>query len=301
MKPQHILSGLLAAAVVGAPPLVFAAAQTHEAPRAHSTMERGPSIAMSAHHGPDAASSMPRIAPTRVITVTGDEDWDALTGFGKSSPFVAMMNLMMVGGSGFEHMRMPAVKPGDHTMDRPTADPSDPMGFMNSHLGIRDRMVNGAPSVGGESAPPPGLQGVRLPEPPPVHHPVPPVEVEPPAPPVATTPTTSAPPVTAAPAAPKPAGLALTATIATPKVGKNVMDIRLAAADGAPIPGAEITAEVNMTSMDMGVRHPPVKEVAPGRYQVTVAFGMRGPWRVVLRAVPPSGLPVNREFDYRVK
>ena len=42
----------------------------------------------------------------RVMTVTGSEDWDALRGFGKDSGMVAMMTLMMVGGSGMEHMKM---------------------------------------------------------------------------------------------------------------------------------------------------------------------------------------------------
>lgn len=301
MKTHHILRGLaLAAAIVpvlaGGP----ARAETREAAPGHPAMERGPSIALEAmHHGPDAASSMPKIAPTRVWTVTGDEDWDALTGFGRTSPFVAMMNLMMVGGSGFENMRMPAVKPEDHMKDYPPGDPEDPTGFMNSHLGSRDRMVDGRPSILGELD-----RAAAQPAP---HHPAPPV-----APPAAPKPV-EAPPAPPEPPAepekpapkpvepPKPAAPALTAAIAAPKVGKNVVDIRLTGADGAPISGAKIAAEVNMTNMDMGVARPAVKEVSPGRYQTTVNFSMRGPWRIVLNAAPKDGAPVSGHFDFRVK
>ncbi len=56
--------------------------------------------------------AMPRLAPKRVYTATGGEDWEQETGFGKDSSMAEMITLMMVGGSGMEHMKMGAMKPG---------------------------------------------------------------------------------------------------------------------------------------------------------------------------------------------
>lgn len=68
---------------------------------------------------------MPGVPEKRVFTVTGNEDWNALRGFGNDSSMIRMMTLMMVGGSGMEHMRMRAMKPGRMTMgDVPTASDS---------------------------------------------------------------------------------------------------------------------------------------------------------------------------------
>jgi hypothetical protein len=58
------------------------------------------------------AQGRPRLQAKRIITVSGKENWDELTGFGKESGMVEMMTLMMVGGSGMEHMKMGAMKPG---------------------------------------------------------------------------------------------------------------------------------------------------------------------------------------------
>jgi hypothetical protein len=72
---------------------------------------------------------MPRLQPKRIVTVTGNEDWSQMTGFGKDTPMVSMMTLMMVGGSGMEHMKMKSMKMGDRsmgdmTMSAPPAAPA---------------------------------------------------------------------------------------------------------------------------------------------------------------------------------
>lgn len=53
---------------------------------------------------------MPRIKEASVTTIQGNENWDAILGFGKDSDMAEMMTLMMVGGSGMEHMKMAARK-----------------------------------------------------------------------------------------------------------------------------------------------------------------------------------------------
>lgn len=59
-----------------------------------------------------AMREMPRIKEADVVTVKGNENWDNMLGFGKDSDMAEMMTLMMVGGSGMEHMKMPGMRPG---------------------------------------------------------------------------------------------------------------------------------------------------------------------------------------------
>lgn len=59
-----------------------------------------------------AMREMPGIKEAGIVTVRGDENWDEMLGFGKDSDMAEMMTLMMVGGSGMEHMKMAAMKPG---------------------------------------------------------------------------------------------------------------------------------------------------------------------------------------------
>ena len=54
----------------------------------------------------EAMKEMPRLKEARTITVKGTENWDKTLGFGKDSSMMEMMTLMMVGGSGMEHMKM---------------------------------------------------------------------------------------------------------------------------------------------------------------------------------------------------
>ena len=59
-----------------------------------------------------AMRDMARIKEAGVITVKGDENWDSMLGFGKDSDMAEMMTMMMVGGSGMEHMKMAGMRPG---------------------------------------------------------------------------------------------------------------------------------------------------------------------------------------------
>jgi hypothetical protein len=64
----------------------------------------------SAPHAHGVMQPVRRLQPKRVVTVTGNEDWDSLRGFGKDAAMAEMMTLMMVGGSGMEHMKMGPMK-----------------------------------------------------------------------------------------------------------------------------------------------------------------------------------------------
>jgi nitrogen fixation protein FixH len=60
----------------------------------------------------EAMKDVPRLKEKQILTVTGKEDWSALTGFGADAGMAEMMTQMMVGGSGMEHMKMGPMKPG---------------------------------------------------------------------------------------------------------------------------------------------------------------------------------------------
>lgn len=69
-----------------------------------------------------------------------------------------------------------------------------------------------------------------------------------------------------------------------PVVGSNALDLLVSdPATGKPLTGLKLSATVAMRSMDMGTTRPAVKETGHGHYKATVAFNMKGPWRVTLK------------------
>jgi hypothetical protein len=102
---MRIVFGLLASTLATGPMPAFAQHADHNA----AVKDSKPGIKSE---GKGSMGGVSRLAAKRVLTVKGDEDWDELTGFGKDSSMAEMMTLMMVGGSGMEHMRMAPMKPG---------------------------------------------------------------------------------------------------------------------------------------------------------------------------------------------
>ena len=70
---------------------------------------------------------MPVLKETGTYIATGKEDWIKQSGFGRNAGMVGMMNQMMVGGSGMEGMKMPAMdmKFGAQNYAPPSADEAD--------------------------------------------------------------------------------------------------------------------------------------------------------------------------------
>jgi len=91
------------------------------------------------------------------------------------------------------------------------------------------------------------------------------------------------------------------ASISQPKVGDNVLDIRLTDAQGKPVIGAKVAVSVAMTNMDMGSARLAAKELGGGRYRATVNFSMAGPWRVTLTVMPPNGPTTAKPFDFQAR
>lgn len=93
--------------------------------------------------------------------------------------------------------------------------------------------------------------------------------------------------------------LKITAKMASAaKSGDNALDIVVTNAAGKPLTSAKITAQVEMTSMNMGTTSPLVKETGKGHYTTTVNFSMTGPWRVIVKVAVPGQKPQIKSFDF---
>jgi hypothetical protein len=104
-KTTWFVFGLIAVTLAASLPPGVAAATYGEHPAAPASA-----------HSHVAMPQVPRLQPKRIVTVTGNEDWDSQRGFGKDSAMAEMMTLMMVGGSGMEHMKMGPRKKGGARM-----------------------------------------------------------------------------------------------------------------------------------------------------------------------------------------
>ena len=105
-------------------------------------------------------ATIPRLQEKGTYTATGDENWKAQTGFGHNAPMVGMMNQMMVGGTGMEGMKMPAMnmKFDEQNYAKPTADDANSgMASMDMGNGKSDAMpgmnMDAAPSPATANAP----------------------------------------------------------------------------------------------------------------------------------------------------
>jgi hypothetical protein len=75
-----------------------------------------------------------------------------------------------------------------------------------------------------------------------------------------------------------------------PSVGPARLIISLHDTSGAPIPGADIAVEGNMSHAGMTPVLATAQEVAPGQYSVPeFVFTMAGDWFLILRATLPDG------------
>ncbi len=189
------------------------------------------SLSIGAWAVEESMPGMPRIVPKRTYKVETVEQGESLLeerGYGDQEPIVRMMNLMMVGGSGYEGMDMSQMSSGA---------PATP-DHVHGH-------TKAGPAIPNVPAPAEGQTGTY--------------EVQ----------TRISPD--------------------SPRVGTNVLDIVVQTKNTAmPARGLKIKAQVSMTSMDMGIEMPKVKEISPGKYRAKVTFSMAGPWAVKL-SLPEGG------------
>jgi len=209
-------------------------------------------------------ATVPELKEKGTYTATGDENWEKQTGFGHNAGMVAMMNQMMVGGSGMEGMKMPAMtmKFDEQNYAKPEADDAD------TTMPGMDMSGKAAEKKSG----PGSMAGMDM----------------------------SAPTPPGTPLAAAPVKITVT-TASAPKAGDNPLTISITDAQGKPVTGAAVTTSVAMTSMDMGTTHPAVTEKGSGQYAATVNFSMAGPWRITVKAAAPGRKPQTKAFDFSAK
>ncbi|MGD8399068.1 MAG: FixH family protein [Anaerolineae bacterium] len=91
--------------------------------------------------------------------------------------------------------------------------------------------------------------------------------------------------------------VALTIEPSPPRVGLATVTVALADATGAPITGADVELEGNMSHAGMVPVFGDAREVAPGRYEADLEFTMGGDWFILVRATLPDGRSLERQVD----
>jgi hypothetical protein len=82
-----------------------------------------------------------------------------------------------------------------------------------------------------------------------------------------------------------------------PSVGPAVLAVTLTGPDGAPVTGAEVSVEGNMSHPGMKPVLATAAEVRPGRYEAKMEFTMAGDWFIIVDAALPDGRAVRKQVD----
>lgn len=80
-----------------------------------------------------------------------------------------------------------------------------------------------------------------------------------------------------------------------PRTGPATVSIHLTTAEGAPLSGADLQLEGNMSHAGMTPVFAGARETAPGRYQASLNFTMGGDWFIILTARFPDGRRLERQ------
>ena len=81
------------------------------------------------------------------------------------------------------------------------------------------------------------------------------------------------------------------------RVGSVVLFVKLRDAAGAPVPGARVSLEADMSHPGMAAVIGEAREVAPGTYQGSLDFAMAGDWVVLIHVTLPDGQTLEREVS----
>ena len=82
-----------------------------------------------------------------------------------------------------------------------------------------------------------------------------------------------------------------------PQLGPATVTVTLTDSGGAPITGAGVELEGNMSHAGMVPVFGQAPEVAPGRYQAQLEFTMAGDWFILVRAELPDGRSMERVIE----
>jgi hypothetical protein len=71
--------------------------------------------------------------------------------------------------------------------------------------------------------------------------------------------------------------------------------------DGQPVSGATVCMTLDMTEMSHGANGGRAGETQPGRYELSVDFGMRGTWEGTVFVTDAGGAPVAAPVNFDVQ
>jgi hypothetical protein len=95
--------------------------------------------------------------------------------------------------------------------------------------------------------------------------------------------------------------IVLTGNPASPIRGRNALDALVTDAAGHPVTDAQVSFDLDMTTMSHGLNIVPAQPTGNGHYAGQAFFMMPGPWRVIA-VIERPGKPVERiRFDFNVK
>jgi hypothetical protein len=95
--------------------------------------------------------------------------------------------------------------------------------------------------------------------------------------------------------------IVLTGNPALPVRGRNVLDALVTDAAGRPVTDAQVSFDLDMTTMSHGLNIVPAQPTGDGHYAGQVFFMMPGPWRVITVIERPDK-PVERiRFNFNVQ
>lgn len=99
----------------------------------------------------------------------------------------------------------------------------------------------------------------------------------------------------------KPPDIALQYEIAPQpaRVGATTIDIKLTDKNGAPVGGARVDLEGNMSHAGMGPVSVEAKEIQTGKYRGTLQLTMAGDWIVLIHVTLPDGQTLQRQIELR--
>jgi len=84
-----------------------------------------------------------------------------------------------------------------------------------------------------------------------------------------------------------------------PRVGRVTITLNIKDTSGAPVSGARLNFEGNMSHAGMVPVFTGASETGRGRYQSSMELSMAGDWNVTVHAALPDGRKLDHEFEIR--
>lgn len=97
----------------------------------------------------------------------------------------------------------------------------------------------------------------------------------------------------------KPPDIAIQYEIAPqpPQAGATTIDLKLTDKNGAPVSGARVDLEGNMSHAGMGPVSGDAKEIETGKYRGTLQLTMAGDWIILVHITLADGQKLQRQIE----